>query len=120
MQAQMWPRQDMSMLQWGWGNTTLETLEQLGLQCSVALAGYDPASSCSPAHVEILLYRVSSSKIWPDFKNTDISFNLHGGYQKLFNASVDLWLEFQQLNGASTSHTCLRGSVRSSLLISKL
>lgn len=43
----------------------------------------------SAIHVEIQVCRVTSSKIWPVLKNTELSFDLHGGYQKLFSASVD-------------------------------
>lgn len=89
VQGRMWPMQEMSMVQRGYGNAALETLEQLGLQHSMTLAGYVPAWSCSPAHVAIRASRVWSSKIWPHFKNIDLPFNLYGGNQKLFSASAD-------------------------------
>lgn len=73
------------MLQQGRGDAASEISEQLGL---VTLAGHGPAWSRSPAHIEIRISRVHSSKIWPDFQNPDL-FNLRGEYQKLFSAFAD-------------------------------
>lgn len=43
----------------------------------------------SAVHVELQVSRVTSSKIWPVFRNTELPFSLYGGCQKLFSASVD-------------------------------